>query len=81
MEKWSNLTYKNTPECKSKCKRENQSFFRYIIGLKPKECFCSGKLKYDCGNEMCAFDKTICEFLFDSDKNLSILLRKAKKCT
>lgn len=89
LEKWSNLTYKNTPflnekrideyfvffskikECKIKeyiklpsiicsnkykCKRENQSFFRYIIGLKPKECFCSGKSKYDCGNEMCAFN-------------------------
>ena len=37
---------------KLKCDSKKQSFFRNIIGLKPKDCMCSGRFKYDCGNEI-----------------------------
>ena len=63
---------------KLKCDSKKQSFFRNIIGLKPKECFCFGKFKYDCGNEMCAINKKTCEFLFIANKNY--LTNKIKKC-
>jgi len=65
---------------KLKCDRTKQSFFRNIIGLKPKECICSGRFKYDCGNEMCAINKVTCEFLFNKNKNSTSLSNKIKKC-
>lgn len=65
---------------KVKCNKENQGFFRYMIGLKPKECFCSGKLKYDCGNEYCVANKIICGDLFESNKNSTFLSKKIKNC-
>jgi len=65
---------------KLKCDSKKQSFFRNIIGLKPKECFCFGKFKYDCGNEMCAINKVTCKFLFNKDKNSTSLSNKIKKC-
>ncbi len=64
---------------KLKCDRTKQSFFRNIIGFKPKECICSGRYKYDCGNEMCAINKVTCEFLFNSHEN-STSTFKIKKC-
>ena len=42
---------------KVKCNRENQSFYAYMIALKPKECFCSGKYKYDCGKDICSVNE------------------------
>ena len=65
---------------KLKCDSTKQSFFRNIIGLKPKECICSGRFKYDCGNEMCAINKLTCEFLFNKNKNSTSLSNKIKKC-
>ena len=65
---------------KVKCNKENQGFFRYMIGLKPKECFCSGKLKYDCGNEYCVANKIVCGDLFESNKNSTFLSKKIKNC-
>ncbi len=65
---------------KFKCDRTKQSFFRNLIGLKPKECICSGRFKYDCGNEMCAINKVTCEFLFNKNKNSTSLSNKIKNC-
>jgi hypothetical protein len=61
---------------KKKCDRENQSFFRNIIGIKPKECFCSGKLNYDCGNEYCSLNKLSCLYLFKNSYRNSKLISK-----
>ncbi len=65
-----------------KCDKEKQSFLRFMFGFKPKECFCSGKLNHDCGNDFCSLDMKTCEFLFhNKNKNSSLLKRKIKKCT
>jgi hypothetical protein len=65
---------------KLKCNRENQNFFRYMIGLKPKECFCSGKFKYDCGNEFCSVNQKQCDSVFKSDKKSKLKSKEIKNC-
>ena len=65
---------------KFKCDdRKNVSFFRKYFRIKPKECFCSGKFKHDCGNKMCANNKKTCDFLF-INRNLTSFSEKFKKC-
>ena len=59
--------------------RKNESFFRKYFRIKPKECFCSGKFKHDCGNKMCANNKKTCDFLF-INRNLTSFSEKFKKC-
>lgn len=65
---------------KLKCNRENQNFFRYMIGLKPKECSCSRKFNHDCGNEFCSINQNICDALFKSNKNSILKSKKIKYC-
>jgi hypothetical protein len=66
---------------KVKCNRENQSFFRYMIGLKPEECFCSGILKYDCGKDICSVNKAICDQMTNfNSKYKNLFESKIRKC-
>ena len=64
----------------TKCDKENQNFFRFMIGLKPKACFCSGKFGHDCENKFCAINKATCEFLFNKNKNSLLKSKKIKFC-
>ena len=58
---------------KSNVIEKNQSFYAYMIGLKPKECFCSGKLKCDCGKDICSVNNKACKQII-ANLNKSIKL-------
>ena len=73
---------KNVCSIKNNCEFYEQYKLRQLfkaVTLKYKQCLCSGKLSFKCGNYYCTYNKQTCSKLINF-LNDSTYLKQIKKC-